>query len=498
MKRRATRGLGACAALALFASGCGPVPEPPLGMSAESEATGGELFDYVAAPDPAYEWHERSRYAHGSTQIVELRLHSQTWRGTLWKHQLFLIRPQNVALGGNALLIIGGGRWNESAAAAAPPSEPPDGAAEFVAMAEALQTVVAVVGTVPFQPLLGLTEDDLIAHTFDRYLNEGDADWPLLLPMVKSAVRAMDAVQAASDALWSRRIDGFTVVGGSKRGWTAWLTAAVDARVLAIAPLVFDALDMAEHFPHQSAVWGAPSEKIRPYTALNLHETLSSADGERLRRIVDPYAYRTRLTLPKLIINATNDEYFPVDSLNLYWDGLEEPKYLLYLANQPHSIDDLGFVVPSLAALHRAVSGGVSLADVAWQYDTREGGLMLCVRATPEPTHVAYWLAESRDRDFRDARWLPNTLERREGTYIIDLARPEKGYVAVYADLSFDGAPAPYRLSTAVAVMSAAAGAAVTPFPANHGRVCDASVANSRLHGHLIEAAAASPGAGDR
>ena len=47
--------------------------------------------------------------------------------------------------------------------------------------------------------------------------------------MTKAAVRAMDTVREFA-ASKGTRIDNFLVLGGSKRGWTTWLTAAVDPR----------------------------------------------------------------------------------------------------------------------------------------------------------------------------------------------------------------------------------------------------------------------------
>lgn len=59
-----------------------------------------------------------------------------------------------------------------------------------------------------------------------------------LFPMTKSVIRAMDTVQAWASEYHQQDIRKFVVVGASKRGWTAWLTAAVDSRVVAIAPIV--------------------------------------------------------------------------------------------------------------------------------------------------------------------------------------------------------------------------------------------------------------------
>src|SRR5690606_32270895 len=110
------------------------------------------------------------------------------------------------------------------------------------------------------------------AHTFEQYLRTGESDWPLLLPMVKSAVRAMDATQEYARQNWSMQLETFTVTGASKRGWTTWLTGATDPRATAIAPMVIDMLNMREQMKHQVATWGDYSDEIDDYTRRGLQK----------------------------------------------------------------------------------------------------------------------------------------------------------------------------------------------------------------------------------
>ena len=191
---------------------------------------------------------------------------------------------------------------------------------------------------VPNQPLLGgKTEDELIAETFVRYLQTKDENWPLLFPMVKSAVKAMDAVQA-----WAKEngkpVTRFVVTGGSKRGWTTWLTGAVDDRVIAIAPMVIVMLNLGPQGPNQLKVWGQYSEQIHDYVERGLMETVATPTGTNLWKMVDPFTYRERLLKPKMLINGANDRYWTLDALDLYWNELQGPKYLIELPNAGHDL----------------------------------------------------------------------------------------------------------------------------------------------------------------
>ena len=148
-----------------------------------------------------------------------------------------------------AFLYITGGSKSNSLPETAPESD--------ITRALRTQTVVSTLYMVPNQPLrftdspdIGRTEDAIIAYTWDKYFRNGDEKWPLRLPMTKSAVRAMDTVTSvvSSTSENALNVDKFVVAGGSKRGWTTWTTAIVDPRVIAIAPIVIDMLNISDSF----------------------------------------------------------------------------------------------------------------------------------------------------------------------------------------------------------------------------------------------------------
>ncbi len=417
------------------------------------------LKNYVAKVDASYGFTKRREGTLGKGTYVELTLTSQTWRETVWRHQLFIYKPSQIAAGSQALLLIEGGVWSDRLAKppAADEQQLPSSALLVAAAGESMQSIVAVVLQVPQQPIFnGLVEDAAISYTFSKFFETQNTEWPLLLPMVKSAVRAMDAVQEYARDNWQLEVKNFIVTGASKRGWTTWLTAAVDARVNAFAPMVIDMLNMAPQMKHQRETFGGYSDRIHDYTDKGLQKYLSTPRGTILQSIVDPYSYRALLKQPKLIMLGTNDPYWPVDALNVYWDGLIGDKYILYVPNGAHGLRDYPRMIGTITALHKSLNGGKALPKLDWKFAEHGDGVRLSVTSDQKPESVVAWTASAPTRDFRQARWESNPAAAAgEGgkEWTIDLPQPEKGYAAVFGEARFGDAPMPYYFSTNLRVV---------------------------------------------
>ena len=424
------------------------------GALAPSAQAEDELAQYVAKPDSSYSWREVDAGRVGDTDYVEAILTSQTWRDIPWKHQVFVFRPAQMDAGSRqALLFIDGGRWKPEYETAER-GELPRHAQIFTRLAASIRAPVAVVRQVPFQPLWERKEDQLIAYTFDSYLRTGDPEWPLLLPMAKSAARAMDAVQEIARQRWQIPIERFTVTGASKRGWTSWLTAAVDPRVASVAPMVIDILNMPAQVALQRDTFGELSEEIQDYSDIGLPGRMDSDRGRKLVAMVDPFSYRGKLVQPKLIVLGTNDRYWPLDALKLYWSDLREPKRVLYVPNQGHGLKDPGRLIGGLSALFRYSARGEAMPELSWSWSTSNADqLELFVKPDRRPRQLRAWRASSPTRDFREARWSQERCARsKEGFRCTEPLAPDR-FSALYAEATFKDRGAPqFSLSTAICI----------------------------------------------
>ena len=91
-------------------------------------------------------------------------------------------------------------------------------------------------------------------------------EWLLRLPMTKAAVRGMDTMAAFAKTLHpAAELSRFAVAGASKRGWTTWTTAGVDARVKAAVPIVLDELNMVKNLHHHFRAYGGWTFALKDY-----------------------------------------------------------------------------------------------------------------------------------------------------------------------------------------------------------------------------------------
>lgn len=430
-------------------------------VAAEPAARDTELDRYVATPDPAYSWKvvHTDQQDGLTTYVVDLK--SQTWRTTedvdrtLWQHWLVIVKPEKVT-SETAFLFIGGGANGRNA---------PTSANELLLKtARATGAVAAEIQMIPNQPLVfhddgqRRTEDDLIGYAWDQFLKTGDPTWLPRFPMSKAVVRAMDTIQEflASQQGGRTKIDDFYVAGGSKRGWTTWITAAVDQRVRAMSPIVIDVVNVDPSMRHHFAAYGFWAPAVWDYVRHKIMERNDTPEMAELNRHVDPYSYRDRFTMPKYIVNAAGDEFFLPDSSQFYFDDLPGEKYLRYVPNSGHSL--AGTDAPeTVVAFFDAVINDRPRPKFSWTFED-DGS----IRVTTEdrPKEVKFWQASNElSRDFRistigQAYTSTDLNEVSTGVYVGRIEEPEKGWTAFFVELTYDlGGPAPVKFTTAVRVL---------------------------------------------
>ena len=416
-----------------------------------------DLQTYLQKPEPVFAWEVKEKKELASGAVHGIHLVSQSWQGINWEHQIQVYVPKDAKPGATMLLMVTGGggaardaRLNEGRMALS------------FEIAKRLKAPYAVLTHVPNQPLLdNRKEDALIAETFVRYLDTKDESWPLLFPMTKSVIKAMDALQQFSDQEWKTPLKQFIVTGGSKRGWTSWLTGASgDPRVKAIAPLVIDTLNMRKQLPHQKETLGDYSEMIGDYTGRKLVPLPNTPEAHKLWGMVDPWTYREKLTMPKLLINGNNDPYWSTDALNLYWDDLKGDKWVIYVPNAGHDLQQkdkpllqqADYVINGLAAFARHQMIDNPMPKVEWKHTDGDGKLRLAVTGEPAPGAGRLWVARAPTRDFRKAKWESQPLSMKDGKLLGEIEPPAEGFLAFYGEVDYTMDEIKYHLSTQMRV----------------------------------------------
>lgn len=417
------------------------------------------LARYVSEDDGQFRWDVVRTIEQDGLRIFQIRLTSQVWRTAdevsepTWTHWLTVSVPTRIR-SDVPIFIIGGGRRQP-----APREKFPD---EFLLLAKGSQAIVAYLDNVPNQPLrfTGDTEDRfedaILAATWNFALDHDDVRWIGRFPMVKAAKRGMDALQqfCAKTDLTGVSLAGkplpagfsptrFFVTGASKRGWTTWLIAAVDARVMAIAPMVIDVLNIQASTRHHFASYGFWSPALRDYVDNKIVDRFGDPGLAKVLVHEDPAAYLGWLErLPKYVITASGDQFFPSDSAQFYEKLLPGTWRLRTHPNTAHNLRGSNVLFETLA-FYRLVTAGQPLPELAWTPSPT--GDSLHVTTSVAPLQAVLWQCDNTEaRDFRlettGPAWTSTPVTFGPGNAVdVPLPAPDKGWRAYFVECTYAG-----------------------------------------------------------
>lgn len=394
-----------------------------------------------------------SEHIAGITQ-KRYQLTSQSWSPeqlvtpTPWQHNVVLYIPDDV-LPQQALLMISNGiRYPGNGMAVRPPND----LSEILSdIARRTRMPIVEVSDIPNQYLTytddgrARREDESIAHSWSLFMQSPETrqTLPLHVPMVIAATRAMDLAQHELPQL---SLKHFAVAGISKRGLAAWLAAIADERVNAIIPAVIDTLNTGELINHIYHTYGGNWPiALAPYRNETITNRINTPQFKQLMRIEDPLSYLetryySRLTLPKYILNASGDDFFPPDSSHYYYNRLPGTKALRIVPNSSHAISPIT-IGGSLISFLGRLQQGRPLPVLNEHLQQRREEAVLYLHSSEQPLHWTLWTAQNTQaRDFRYAcgiRYVSTSLQEQGRSLRVNLTVPAQGWNAYFVETTY-------------------------------------------------------------
>jgi PhoPQ-activated pathogenicity-related protein len=367
------------------------------------------LDEYVNAEDSSYSYYVLETYDEDPDfTVFVLNMTSQTWLDDSWSdsptwwHYLSIFIPKAADRITDAGFIhISNGNHNDST-----PTMDNGWMIRTGEFCRNTKAVAAILKTVPYQPIKFngtryKTEDFIIGYTWRMFIedpsDDPDPNMIVLLPMVKAAKKAVDTMVEFTNTQDSAfNLEKFMATGFSKRGWTTWLLGCVDPRIFAIAPTVFDLLNMQPNLEHHYRSFGGWSWAFFPYWAEDVSRYLYHPRVEVMAEFIDPISFNERLTMPKLVICAAGDQFFPPDGSYYFWEELTGPKYLQIWENDDHSLTDhLDRRDSTLQGFFLSVYRGVALPGISWLRQENEDSGRISLTVNQEPTSIISWVADT-------------------------------------------------------------------------------------------------------
>lgn len=444
------------------------------------------LDDYVFSPDPHYGYTLLTSYNLTEYNLFVFNFTSQQWYDesvssrSIWWHYLCITVPNIITKPDVGFLFIDGNSNTDGL------PKPTD---VFVALSSTLAVTTGMIGVelqqIPNAPIIfksdptkkSRDEDQVLAWTFKKFMeNTTNTFMPAFLPIAKACVRAMNAGTEIAKAKGVANITSFIVAGASKRGWAAWMTAAVDKRVIATIPIVMDLLNINTNFHHHFKSlggWTFAFKDFLSYNDLNITASLDTPEFNALLEIVDPFTYLNRFKNMKLLlINSAGDEYFIPDDSDYFWMELRAATngsaLVRRLPNAEHTCaGHLTSVFFSMRSFFLSVYRNEKLPSIRWirPNNATHGVTVVTVDIIngPSPFSATVFYAQTlnnKRRDFRllvadpknpdksipnpvfwqsDSKIISKTETQATITYSVAFPKPLSGWLGFFFQLSFHG-----------------------------------------------------------
>jgi len=426
------------------------------------------LKGYIDKPDSAYQWEDTGHrlvvndyLERGGWTGYVLNFTSQQWLTPedtsqhLWWHILVVVVPEHLEVNDTAMLWLADGENKDQFI----PGLTDYNMVVVADMATSSRMVCAALFQIPNGKIVYADDvlqshragDASIAFTWWHFLNDptSDAEYILNLPMTKAGVRALDTIEAflTSDTAPTEIQEigvhptQFLVAGASKRGLTTWLVGAVDPRVMGIVPVVFDELNFVNNVKHHYRSYGGWSFAFKDYWRLNLTLHFESKKMQEMFDIIDPFEFRDKLIMPKLVCDTADDEFFLPDDTRYWWHDMPmeyEMNKFITMPNSNHiTVTGILELIPAvntwvkeLLSAHEILkrkhngrrppvttiedrnAASVELMAVSeiprfnWTIDSNNGDIT--VQSEKKPKSVHLWHASTCNDERRDFRMLNN------------------------------------------------------------------------------------------
>jgi PhoPQ-activated pathogenicity-related protein len=205
--------------------------------------------------------------------------------------------------------------------------------------------------------------------------------------------------------------------------------------------MVIDILNMPVSLDYQIKAWKEYSVQIQDYVDLGIPQSVHSVGGEAISAMVDPYTYRKRLTMPKMIFMGTNDEYWVVDAIKNYYDSIPGRNMIHYVPNAGHKLGDGKQAFTALSAFFGQTLQHKPYPACSWDVASDRGMVTVSVGASSDILEEGVlWTASSPDMHFTKAVWTSASLGGKgQGKVVARVQLPAAGFRAFYVDLRYRG-----------------------------------------------------------